>query len=103
MLIVESGPQRGLARRVLAEAGLQHAAEHDLVDVLGRDSRSFQRGTDRIAAEGGSPDILEVAAERAHRRPYGADDVRLLHVPISPSLGSAVRGSAGAAGPSAST
>ena len=33
----QPGSDRGLARGVLAEAGLQHAPEQDLLDLLGRD------------------------------------------------------------------
>ena len=67
MLIVVAGTSfgmpagdRGLAGGVLPEAGLQHAAEHDLVDVVAGDPGPLERGPDREGAQLGGGHVLEL-------------------------------------------
>ena len=49
----QAGAERGLARRCLAEAGGQHAAHDDFVDLVGGDARVLQRAGDRGGAQHG--------------------------------------------------
>ena len=52
--VVEAGLQRRLARRRLADAGLEHLAHEHLVDlVVSRHAGALDRGRDRDAAERG--------------------------------------------------
>ena len=72
--------QAGLARRRLAEASLQHAAEQDLLDVLRLDARALHGGPDRHRAEFGRRQRGEVAGEAADRRAGGRDYYdRIIH------------------------
>ena len=75
---------------ILAEAGLQHAPEQDLLDLLGRDLCPLERRPDRMAAQLGGGHVLEIAAERPDRRSHGTDDDRLFHDPYL-SLPSSIR------------
>ena len=68
-----------LARRDLADAGLQHLAHHDVLHLLGRDVGALERGLDGDAAELGGLEGGESAAELADGRAGGAEDHGLGH------------------------
>ncbi|EAZ58424.1 hypothetical protein PA2G_01665 [Pseudomonas aeruginosa 2192] len=70
----QSGAKHRLARRRLALAGGEHAAEHGLVHFVGLQARPLHRGAHRRGTEGSGVDVLEVAEEAAHRGADGADD-----------------------------
>src|ERR1700729_2305923 len=69
-----------LARGNLALAGLEHLAEHDVLDLIGRDVGTLERRLDRGSAELGRIDAGQAAAEFADRRPGGREDHGLGHV-----------------------
>ncbi|MCY1247775.1 hypothetical protein D9M72_611360 [compost metagenome] len=63
--------QRGLARRGLALAGRQHAAEHHFFHLLGLQAGALYGGADGHGAQLGRGDAGEFALERSHRRAGG--------------------------------
>ena len=70
----QAGTARGLAGGRLALAGGQDAAHQHLVDALGRQGGSVERGADRVGAKGGSGNAGKLALEAAERRARGGDD-----------------------------
>src|SRR5439155_1037738 len=72
----EPGRERGLAGGRLTHPGLHDVAHEDLVDLVGRHSRSLQRAPDRDGAEPRRGQRGEAPEERADRRPRGAEDDR---------------------------
>ena len=64
----EAGLDRRLPRRRLAEAGREHAAHVDAVDVVARDAGALDRRLDRGRAEIGGRCVGQRALHRAHRR-----------------------------------
>ena len=61
------------------DAGLEHLAHHDVLDLLGLDVGALQRGLDRDAAELGGVERGEAAAHLADGRAGGAEDDGLRH------------------------
>jgi methylmalonyl-CoA/ethylmalonyl-CoA epimerase len=87
----DAGLDRGLPRRHLPGAGLQHLPEHDVVDLVAGDAGPLQRGPDRDRAEVGAGEVAQAAQQLAHRRPRAAHDHRTRHsrpphVGVSPFL-----------------
>ena len=78
-LLRDPSGDRGLARRVLPEARLQHAAEYDLLHLVAGDPRPLERRAHRVRTQLGRGDVLEVAAETADGRPHRTDDDRIFH------------------------
>ncbi len=78
-LVRDPRADRGLARRVLAEARLQHAAEHDLVHLLAGDLGPLEGGAHGVRAELRRGHVLELPGEAADRRPHRADDHSVFH------------------------
>ncbi len=71
----DAGLDRGLPRRHLPGAGLQHLPEDHVVDLVAGDAGALQRGLDRDRAEVGAGEVACSAAEQlAHRRPRAAHD-----------------------------
>jgi hypothetical protein len=64
-LVRQPGVERGLPRRVLADAGGEHLAEDHLVDLLRLQPGALQQGLDDDGAEGGGGQRCEGAAEAA--------------------------------------
>jgi hypothetical protein len=75
----DAGRERGLPRRVLAQAGLQHAAQQDLVDRVGGQAHAIERATHGARGELRGGDVFQRAAEHADWRAQGADDDGLIH------------------------
>ncbi len=71
--------QRGLAGRGLAEAGRQHAAQDDLVDLVGGQPGLLQRALDRGGAQLGGGDAGELAEEGTDGGALGTDDDDVAH------------------------
>ena len=71
--------ERRLAGGRLADAGLQHVAEDDLLDLAGRDAGARERGLDRGRAEGRGGQRGELAEKRADRSPGGREDDDVFH------------------------
>jgi hypothetical protein len=65
---------RGLARRDLPGAGLQHLTHDDVLDLLGPHAAALEGGRDGVPAQRRGRDILEVAEQAAHRGSGAADD-----------------------------
>ena len=83
-LLRDAGLDLRLAARDLALAGLEHLAEHHVLDLVGRDLGALERGRDRGAAEVGGVERGEAAAHLAERRARGAEDHGLGHRGGSP-------------------
>ncbi len=70
----QSRAERRLARGRLALPRGQHAAEHDFVDLVGRDPGALQRRLDRRRAERRRGEVFQIALESAHGGAGRADD-----------------------------
>ena len=70
----QAGAAGGLAGGRLALAGGQDAAHQHLVDTLGRQGGTVERGADRVRAQSGGGNAGELALEAAERRARGGDD-----------------------------
>ncbi|MCY1436711.1 hypothetical protein D9M71_528430 [compost metagenome] len=78
---VEAGAKHRLARRSLALASGEHAAEHGIVHFAGIQASTLNGGTHGGGAKTGGADILEVADEATHRGAGGADyDNGIVHL-----------------------
>ena len=77
----QAGAQGGLARDVAAGgAFLPSAAEHHVVDRIGRHAGPLQRGADHVRAERGAVRVVERAAKgAADRRARGRDNCDVDH------------------------
>ena len=69
-----------LAGNVLAEAGGQDAAEHQLIDVLGSDVRALEGFLDNDGAELSGGGVLEGTAEGTDSGTAAVDDVQFFHL-----------------------
>ena len=72
--LVQPGPQSGLTRRCLAQAGRQHAAKQHFINAARRNARALNRGTDGCGAKLWRGQAFEVALKPAHGRSYCADN-----------------------------
>ena len=78
-LLRDAGLELRLARGDLPLAGLEHLAHHDVLDLLGLDLRTLERGLDRGRAELGRVEARKAASELADRRTGGGEDHGLGH------------------------
>ena len=78
----ETGLQSGLTGGVLAQTGLQHVAEKDLIDVLGVHAAALEGLGDDDLAQLHGGDALQAAAKTAHGRAGHAYQINFFHLRV---------------------
>ena len=76
----KTGAHADLTGDVLAEAGGQDAAEHQLIDVLGSDIRALEGFLHDNGAELSGGGVLQGTAEGTNSGTAAIDDVQFFHV-----------------------